>query len=145
MAIRTRIVGALTILLLGVVFLAGYWPEHQRRRSAERESVALSTRMTALDDRFRAAQLHAELLNLIDAVEAMNYGQAQTQSSALFDWVRAESARTSDPTLKTVLGEILAERDSVTASLAKGDMTALERLHASERKLRTIMSAPESR
>jgi hypothetical protein len=144
MTTRKRIVGAFILLLLGAVFLAGYWPEHQRRVAAERETSVLRARESALDDRLRASQVHAGLLDVIDAVEAMNYGQAKTRSSALFDRVRTETSGVSEHTLRSVLEEVLAERDGVTAALAKGDAAVLARLRASERKIREVLLAPLS-
>ena len=125
-------------------FLAGYWPEREKRLAAEAESTALRSRTTALDDRVRAAQLHVDLLNLIDAIEAMNYGQAQTQSSALFDRVRSELGNVQNPELRTVFDEMLRQRDAVTGALSRGDAAALGPLSGSERKLRQLIGKAPS-
>jgi hypothetical protein len=144
MTTRSRIIGAFILLLLGAVFLTGYWPEHQRRVAAERETAVLRARERALDDRLRASQVHASLLDVIDAVDAMNYGQAQTRSSALFDRVRTETTSVGEQRVRSVLEGVLAERDGVTAALAKGDAAVLARLRASERKIREVLLSPLS-
>jgi hypothetical protein len=138
MTYRSRIAAILAVTLLIIVFLAGYWPERQKRIAAQRETGALRARVTLLDDHARAAQLHAALLDLIDETAAMNYGRAQTLSSVLFDQVRAEASRTTDAKLRTVFEEILARRDVVTAALAKGEAAVLQPLQESERSLRHV-------
>ena len=99
MRTRTRIIGVLAIILI-VASVLGYWPERQRRVAVEAERSSLQSRLTVLHDCVRAAQLHVELLNLIDTIERVNYGQAQTQATALFDRVRAELGRTRDEQLR---------------------------------------------
>jgi len=142
----TTRIKALSVFVLAAIvaaFVAGYWPEHQRRIAAEAESEAVRRRVSSLEDRVRAAQLHGELLNLIDAVEAMNFGEAQSRSSSFFDRVRAEAGRTQDLRLRSVLDEILTRRDSVTSALTRGDAAVAATLAEAERALRQRVSAPE--
>lgn len=138
MTYRSRIAAVLALTILIIAFLAGYWPERQKRLAAERELASIRARVTLLDDHVRAAQIHAALLNVIDETAVMNYGRAQSLSSALFDQVRAEASRTADATLRSAFEEILAKRDAVTAALAKGEASALEVLKVSERNLRNV-------
>jgi hypothetical protein len=139
---KTRLLGGVVLVAVVAAFLAGFWPERQRRTALETENAALQSRVSILDERVRVAQLHGALLNLIDAVAEMNYGQAQTQSSTLFDDIRAEAGRMQTQEFQTALGDLLASRDHVTALLAKGDSTVLEPLRQSERQLRQALGAP---
>lgn len=141
MTIKTRfLVGAIVVAVVAA-FLAGFWPERQRRTALDTENATLQSRVTVLDERVREAQLHGALLNLIDAVAEMNYGQAQTQASRLFDGTQAEVGRTEAAELQAALNSLLATRDYVTALLASGDATVLERLRQSERQLRQALGA----
>jgi hypothetical protein len=141
MTTKTKVLGSVALIALVATFVTGYWPEHQRRVAAESEAQALRVRVTDLDDHVRAAQLHAGLLDLIDAIEAMNYGQAQAQSSALFDRIRAEGSRTETTRFRSVFLDILSKRDAVTTALAKGDGAAAAPLKEVERTLRQLIGA----
>jgi hypothetical protein len=138
MTTKTKVLGILFFVVLVAMFVAGYWPEHYSRIAAEAEARSLQLRVAALDDRVRAAQLHAGLLDLIDAVEAMNYGEAQSLSSSLFDRIRDEAARTEDAQLRSLFRTTLAQRDAVTSALAKGDGAVTAPLKASERAFRQL-------
>jgi hypothetical protein len=132
------------LVVVAAAFLAGFWPERQRRTELEAENAFLQAQVANLEDRVRLGQLHGELLNVIDAVADMNYGQAQMLSSALFNNIRAEASRTQNPEFRAALDAILALRDQITGALAKGDASALEPLRQSERQLREALGAPSS-
>jgi hypothetical protein len=68
-----------------------------------------------------------------------DYSQALERSSALFDAIRGEAARISEPQLRDGLNGALAMRDSVTARLAKGEPAAVEILHDIELELRRAL------
>jgi hypothetical protein len=138
---KTRFLVGAVVVAVVAAFLAGFWPERQRRTALETENATLQSRVTILDERVRVAQLHGALLNLIDAVAEMNYGQAQTQASRLFDGTQAEVGRTQATELQAALNSLLATRDHVTALLASGDATVLERLRQSERQVRHALGA----
>jgi hypothetical protein len=139
---KTRLLGGVVLVALVAAFLAGFWPERQRRAGLETETAALQARVSMLEEHVRVAQLHGALLNLIDAIAEMNYGQAQVQSSTLFDNIRTEVGRMQTREFQTALAELLASRDQVTGLLAKGDSTVLEPLRQSERQLRQALGAP---
>jgi hypothetical protein len=140
MTTKTRVLSALFLLIIVAAFVSGYWPEHRNRTAAEAEAQALGTRVARLEDQVRAARLHGDLLTLIDAVEAMNYGQAQTLASTFFDRIRDEAARTGNPELRAAFQNILGQRDAVTGALAKGEATATTPLKESERTLRQTIA-----
>jgi hypothetical protein len=138
---RSRVIAAAGLLIIVVAFLAGFWPERQRRVALDAENASLRARVESLDDHARLARLHGQLLNLTDAIAEMNYGQAQTLSSRLFDNVRNEASRTRNRDYRAMLETMLAIRDEITAALAKGDPAALEPLRRTERQLRQTLAA----
>jgi hydroxypyruvate isomerase len=139
---RSRFIAAGSLVVVVAAFLAGLWPERQRRTALDADNASLRARVETLDDYARLAQLHAHVLNLIDAVAEMNYGQAQTFSSTLFDNVRTEASRTRSQEYRTTLEAILSTRDNITGALARGDAATLEPLRRIERQLRQALANP---
>ena len=107
------------IVLAGLAYLVGYWPEHQRRRALEGQVATLQLQLAEAQARVRLGDLLGQLLAAKDAVSAQNYGQAQALSSKFFDAVRAESPRTATGTFKDALDKVVPMRDPVTASLTR--------------------------
>jgi hypothetical protein len=93
----------------------------------------------------RVGQLLGDLLNITEAVAALNYGQAQQLSSRFFDGVGAEAARTPAGALRTALEAVLQNRDQVTSALARGDQAVMEPLRRSQIRLREALGYPVSR
>jgi hypothetical protein len=140
--ILRRMAIALGVVLVGVAFLAGYWPEHRRNQ-------ALNVRVAALDQQLAAARaelgvnrLLGELLNLTQLVSQQDYGQAQAMSSRFFDGVRAEAAANSEARFRDALRAILQLRDSVTAGLTRADPTTIAALGEIQHRLRAALRYP---
>ena len=124
---KTLIVIGVVVAVVIAAFLAGYWPEHRRGTSLQTENDALRARVVSLEDRARLSMIHAKALDAIDAVVAMNYGQAQELSSALFDDIRSELTRTTESQYREALQEALNRRDAITAALATGNASGWRR------------------
>jgi hypothetical protein len=139
---RKRIATIAAIVVIGGAFLAGYLPERSLRTAAQRESVALREQLAATEARVRMGQLLGQGLALREVVMRQNFGQAQELSSAFFDGVRREAAATPLDEFRSVLNEVLARRDAVTASLAKADAGILETLRAMELQMRRALAYP---
>lgn len=129
------------IVLAGLAYLVGYWPEHQRRRALEGQVATLQLQLAEAQARVRLGDLLGQLLAAKDAVSAQNYGQAQALSSKFFDAVRAESA-TATGTFKDALDKVVPMRDPVTASLTRGDPQALTLLQDAESQVRNALWFP---
>jgi hypothetical protein len=127
------------VVLLGAAFLAGYVPERQQRSTAETEIARLRDRLVVAEDRVRTGELLGRILTIREVTARQDYGEAQKLSSASFDAIRAEAARTHDAQLRGGLNEALARRDAVTAALAKADPAATEILHTIELRLRQAL------
>lgn len=137
---KTLIIIGVIILAVVAAFLAGYWPEHRRGTSLQTDNDALRARIVTLEDRARLSIIHTKALDAVDAVAAMNYGQAQGLSSSLFDDIRAELTRTTESQHREALQEGLNRRDAITAALATGDASALEPLRELEKRIRQVLS-----
>ena len=140
-----RVVAAVVILLIGLAYVAGYLPEHRRRAALDADLIALRGQLADAEARVRMSQLLGDLLNLTEAVTALNYGQAQQLSSRFFDGVGAEAARTPGVAFKRALEAVLQNRDQVTSALARGDRAAMEPLRRSEIQLREALGYPVPR
>jgi hypothetical protein len=113
-----RVTLVLTILCIGGAFGLGWWPEHERRIALEQELSQVRAGVAASEASVRLCQLRNQLQSLIDFVDAKNFGAAQTASSAYFDGIRAETIGAAD---RPEFDKILAQRDDVTAALARSD------------------------
>lgn len=132
----------LVIALIVAAYVAGCWPERQRRVALEGEAKALHAQLDDAQARVRLGSLLARLLSVLDAVAEKNYGQAQALSSAFFDQVREESNRAPQAGLKDALELILKRRDAVTASLTQADPAALNPLRQCQAELRGALGYP---
>jgi hypothetical protein len=139
-----RVIAGLVALAIGLAYIAGYWPEHQRRVAHEADAAALRERLADSEARVRMGRLLGEILTIREAVVSLNYGNAQQLSSTFFDGVRAEASLTPVAAFKTALEAILQSRDQVTAALARGDQAAVEPLRRAELQLREALGYPIS-
>ena len=129
--------------LVGVaLYLAGYLPERARRIQAETTLTALRADVDALETRRRLGLLLGHALMLKELVTQSDYGQAQTQSSRLFDALRDEAQRSQDTEVTGVLMTVLSHRDRVTAALAKSDPSVVATLIGIEQRLRAALGYP---
>ena len=129
----------IVVLLVGAAYVGGYWPEHQQRATLERETLTLRTQLAEAQARVRLGGLLGQLLVLMEAAGARNYGQAQDLSSRFFEDLRAESARVPDASTRAVLEGILRARDSVTASLTRSDPAVLDQLRQAQVGLQSAL------
>ena len=134
------------VLLVAGAFVAGYWPEREKRIQAQAETVEarrqLAETRTELDQaeaKARLGRLFGQFLALQDAVLASRYPEAQALSSPFFDQVREEAAKTSDAAVRTALDATLMRRDTVTAGIARGESSVREVLVPIERELRRAL------
>ena len=129
----------IVLLLVVVAYLVGYWPEHRRLAACQQEAEALRGQLADSRAQVQLCVLHARLLDVIEKTGEKNYGEALKLSSGFFDRVRTESMQTRQPDFKPALDSTLQARDSVTAALAKGDPSALDRLRQASAQLRQII------
>ncbi len=126
------IVLAGAVVLAGVAFFVGYWPQHQRRQVLEAQVVSLQAQLAEAQTGVRLGSLLGQLLIIEDTLSSQNYGEAQALSSKFFDAARAEAQRTSAAGSRGALEKIVQMRDAVTASLTRGDPQAMTLLRDAE-------------
>jgi hypothetical protein len=137
-----RYFAALVIVLAGLAYLVGYWPEHQRRQALEGQVTSLQVELAEAQVRVRLGGLLGQLLAAEDAVSAQNYGQAQALASKFFDGVQAEDTRTAAGSFKDALDKVVRMRDPLTASLTRADPQALPLLRDAETLVRNALGFP---
>jgi hypothetical protein len=135
MSARRWMAGALSVLVVGA-FVAGYWPQAERRAEVEAELAAAQAEVAAAEVDAALGRLLVRLRFVSDAVSARNYGQAQQLSSVFFEAVRAEALRAPTAETQAVLEDLLQRRDAVTAALAQADPAVLDTIHDLELVLR---------
>ena len=138
---RRIVVGAIAVSLV-LAYVAGFWPEQRRLVDAQSQVRALEARLASAEDRVRLGEILGQLLRLSDAVDARNYGEAATLSSAFFDEVRAEAFRNGQPEAKDVLNGILGTRDQVTTAIARTDPGLSDTLKDQQQRLRRALGYP---
>ena len=92
--------------------------------------------------RVRLAGVLGALLQLSDAVNASNYGDAAALSSAFFDLVGQEAAVADRAETKQVLEEILQGRDQLTAALVRADPAVVNSVWQHQLLLRKGLGFP---
>lgn len=137
-----KMLAVIVLLLLGVAWLAGYWPERGRRVAAEAERGALQQQLDDARAKLRLAGLLGRVLALEDAVAQRDYGVAQQLTSAFFDEVRAASDELSQGEYRGVLESVLGRRDAVTAALTQADPAVMDVLESAEVELRQALHYP---
>jgi len=131
-----RLFVTLVIVLAGLAYLGGYWPERERRLALEGQVTRLQVELVEAQAKVRLGGLLGQILAVEDAVSAQNYGQAQALSGKLFDGVRDEATQTAAGGLKDALDKVVRLRDPVTASLTRGDPEALTLVRDAETLMR---------
>lgn len=139
----------LVVLLIAGAFVAGYWPQRQELGAARAQAAEAERRLSEARSELADAESKARLgllfgryLALEDAVVSGNFGEARALSTAFFDHVRDEAARTTDATARTALDGVLMRRDTVTAGLARGEASVREALAPIARELRRALDYP---
>ena len=133
------LVAALAVL---VAYLGGLLPERSRRVDAEMRATALQTERDEARARLRTAQLLGAIIALEEVVQDRNYGQAEQLASSFFDAVGTEISRAADATIRASLTAVQAQRDAVTAALARTDPAVSDILHQIEVQLRRGLGYP---
>ncbi len=109
------------VVLLVVVFLAGFLPSFVKAHRLENE-------LRKARNEFALAQLRDLASLAYFQASQKNYGLASGTSTRFFDGAREAANQTADASAKKPLEDWLSFRDSITAGLARGDPTVLHDL-----------------
>lgn len=111
----------IVIVLMALSFGGGFWWEHNRTNSVRGKLQADEAQLATDQQTISLCQLQQQLFSLVDDTANKNYGDAATLSTKFFNSLSADVPNATEPQVKSVLQSILAQRDQVTADLAKGD------------------------
>jgi type II secretory pathway pseudopilin PulG len=136
---RAGIILIVGILLIGAAYVAGFWPQYQKARQAQRQLAGVTDELNQAQSKLRLCRLQNRLLALIGKASSNNFGQASPLSTEFFNQVREEASRRSEPQIKAALESILQQRDVVTADLAKGDPASVSVLNRLEGTMFTLV------
>jgi type II secretory pathway pseudopilin PulG len=128
----------LGILLLGGVYLGGYWPQRQKIQEAEKSSAQAAQQLTSAQAVVHVTRLENDLVALVDQTQNQNYGEAQKLSSKFFDDLKAEIDRSANAPYRQALETILARRDAVTSGLTRADAATIGPLRQSLNEVRQL-------
>jgi hypothetical protein len=107
------------VLVLAMVFLLGYVPSYWNARSAEKERARLEQQLSLV-------RLHSQLGMASFEVNRNNYFNAADYSNKFFSGLRTAINSVGDAALKEKLQAVSANRDKITAHLAKADPAVKE-------------------
>ncbi|MEO8499818.1 MAG: hypothetical protein ABI565_02800 [Vicinamibacteria bacterium] len=125
--------------LIGLVYLAGYWPQRQTRLACEKTLDLTRASLERAEARNRLYGLQSRLIDLLATVEARNFGAAQDQASAFFNAVRAEAERPDQSQVRAALVRIGMGRDALTVALTQNDPAALSLVQGAMAQLRVAL------
>lgn len=132
------------LVLLAIAFGGGFWWEHQRTASVQEKLDAASAQLAQASSSLSLYRLQDQLLTLVGDTASKNYGDAASVSTSFFDNVNDELSRAGQSAVKSALQSILAQRDQVTAQLAKGDPASHDSFVQMSVALHQAMQAPPS-
>jgi hypothetical protein len=119
------------VAIVAAVFLAGFLPEYLRANG-------LQQRVQQADQQLAASRVRDLSGMTFLQTSLKNYGLASRYATELFDSAKSLAARTESPDLRQALQTVLAQRDTITAQLARGDQAAYSSVQAAYQTLITL-------
>jgi hypothetical protein len=118
----------LWFLLLLAGFLIGFILQYSGLQRVQQDLSASTKQLGSCQSGRRLSQLRDAAMMMYLEVVQKNYGNAGEYSREAFDQAQQIASNTEDPALRTLLRDTLANRDQITADLAKGDAAALSEI-----------------
>jgi hypothetical protein len=115
------------LVLMTLSFGGGFWWEHGKLESVQGKLDAATAQLAQANAAVRLGRLQDQLLSLVDDTANRNYGDAAALSTKFFNQLAGEMSSVAQPQMKSAMQSILAQRDQVTAELAKGDPASHDR------------------
>ena len=109
-------------------FLIGFILQYVRLQQVQQELSASTKELGSCQFSEQLSQLRDTATTMFLEVIQKNYGKAGEYSKQFFDQAQRIVSSTEDPALRTLLRDILGNRDQITADLAKGDAAALSEI-----------------
>jgi hypothetical protein len=123
---RRKLVLWFALLLIG--FLTGFILQFAKLQRVQQELLASTKQLGSCQSSEQLSLLRDTATTMFLEVIQKNYGKAGEYSKQFFDQAQRIVSSTEDPALRSLLGDILGNRDQITAHLAKGDAAALSEI-----------------
>jgi hypothetical protein len=123
---RRKLVLWFALLLIG--FLTGFILQYARLQRVQQELSASTKQLGSCQSSEQLSLLRDTATTMFLEVIQKNYGKAGEYSKQFFDQAQRIVSSTEDPALRSLLRDILGNRDQITAHLAKGDAAALSEI-----------------
>jgi len=123
---RRKLVLGSVLLIVG--FLTGFILQFVKLQRVQQELSASTKQLASCQFSEQLSQLRDTATTMFLEVIQKNYGKAGEYSKQFFDQSQRIMSNTEDPALRTLLRDILGNRDQITADLAKGDAAALSEI-----------------
>lgn len=114
----------IVLVLMALSFGGGFWWQHEKVKTVETKLDTATAQLSEAEAAVRLCRLQDQLFSLVEETASQNYGNAAALSTKFFNSLNNDVSSTTQPQMKSVMQSILAQRDQVTAELAKGDPAA---------------------
>jgi hypothetical protein len=108
------------LILLMVGFLAGFIPQYSKSRELARTASGLNEQVRACKSAEEFSRIREAAGMMYLAATQKNYGIATGYATRMFDQAQSLAGSTQDGGIRNLLRDVLAQRDQITADLAKG-------------------------
>ena len=108
-------------VLVVAAFLLGFIPQYLKSRDLESQLSGVRQQLDSEREKSQMDELGLLSGHIYLETDLKNYSLAGQYSSKFFDAVRAMMSQAPSSNRQAFLQEVLAQRDSVTGGLAKGD------------------------
>jgi hypothetical protein len=115
------------VLLLGVAYVAGYWPQR-----------GLKDRLETAKSAVQVCRLENELMSMLDQIQSQNYGTAQQIAAQFFNDLHGQIDNPAIAEYRQNLQAVAARRDEVISALAKADGSIANSLRQNLVEIRQI-------
>jgi hypothetical protein len=112
-------------VIVGAAFLLGFVPQYLKGMALDNQLGAARRQLNSEREKAQMDELGRLSGRIYLETNLKNYGLASQDSTKFFDGVQAMVNEAPDASLQPFLQETLAQRDTVTGGLAKGDPSTL--------------------
>jgi len=109
-------------------FLIGFILQYVKLQRVQQELSASTKQLGSCQFSEQLSQVRETATTMFLEVLQKNYGKAGEYSKQFFDQAQRIVSSTEDPALRSLLHDILGNRDQITADLAKGDASAISEI-----------------
>jgi hypothetical protein len=109
------------LILLAIVFLAGFIPQYLRTNQAKNQAAAVGDQLRSCESTQQVSQMRQNLALAYLQATQKNYGVASDYAGRFFNQAQSLENTTADASLRNLLQGVLSSRNQITADLAQGN------------------------